>query len=314
MTEWERFFFTLLCISTLFFMITDTLIYQSLLDKNIKTLHYQKEIQTLVSLRKENESLKQKYQAQNKESVDLDVQLKKIESEIEKLQAEEKKLKDQLIQKKQSSVENSYKTVYLTFDDGPSDRTEEILNILDKYHVKATFFVTYQDEKYDHLIKRMYKEGHTIGLHTASHNYREVYASEEAYFADLKRIQDKVYDLTGYRSVIIRFPGGSSNTVSRFNPGIMTRLTKLVTEQGYYYHDWNVDSEDAAGAGEERQMNNIRNYSPKHDIINLLMHDAASKHATVNSLEDKIKYYIENGYAIEPLTPISPCMHHGINN
>lgn len=314
MTEWKRFFFTLLCISILFFIVVDALIYQSLLDKNIKTLNYQKEIKQLVSLREDNQKLEQEYKEHNKKAVDIDVQLKNTESEIEKLQTEEKKLKEQVIQKNNSSIENDYKTVYLTFDDGPSDRTEEILNILDKYHVKATFFVTYQDEKYDYLIKRMYKEGHTVGLHTASHNYREVYASEEAYFADLKKIQDKVYDLTGYRAVIIRFPGGSSNTVSRFNPGIMTRLTKLVTEQGYYYHDWNVDSEDAAGANEERQMNNITTYSPKYNIINLLMHDAPAKHATVNSLEDKIKYYIENGYAIEPLTPISPCMHHGINN
>ena len=214
----------------------------------------------------------------------------------------------------QPPVVTGNRVVYLTFDDGPSPRTSEILDILKKYNVKATFFVTNQNSQYDYLIKRAYDEGHTIGLHTSSHNYHEIYASEDAYFADLQAIQDKVYNITGYRSTIIRFPGGSSNTVSRFNPGIMTRLTQLVEERGFYYHDWNVDSEDAAGANEERQMNNVMTYSPKHEVVNLLMHDSGNKYATVNSLEAKIKYYLDNGYSIEPLTPSSPCVHHGVNN
>lgn len=314
MTEWKRLLFVFLISSVAFFTIVDVLMYNSLLDKNKQIITYRKKTLELTVLRKENKKNKRNYEKSEKSMTDISVETKQVEAEIDKLQKEEKKLKEELIQKQSPATPNNYKTVYLTFDDGPSDRTAEILDILDKYHVKATFFVTYQDEKYDYLIKRMYEEGHTVGLHTASHNYREVYASEEAYFADLKRIQDKVYNLTGYRSVIIRFPGGSSNTVSRFNPGIMTRLTQAVTERGFYYHDWNVDSEDAAGANEERQMNNVRNYSPKYDTINLLMHDAPSKRATVNSLEEKIKYYLENGYAIEPLTPTSPCMHHGINN
>lgn len=314
MTEWKRLLFVILISSITFFTVVDLIMYNSILDKNTQIATYKKQTKELTVLRKGNEEAQKKYKESIKALTDINVEIKQREKEIIALQNEEKKLKEELAQKQSPATPNNYKTVYLTFDDGPSERTEEILNILDKYHVKATFFVTYQDEKYDYLIKRMYEEGHTIGLHTASHNYHEVYASEEAYFADLKSIQDKVYNLTGYRAVIIRFPGGSSNTVSRFNPGIMTRLTAAVTERGFYYHDWNVDSEDAAGANEERQMNNVRTYSPKYDTVNLLMHDAPSKHATVNSLEEKIKYYLENGYVIEPLTPTSPCVHHGINN
>lgn len=313
MSEWKRFFKLLLVSSITFFIMIDMIMYKSLVTKNDKIITYEKSMVSLNKIKNDNEKLREDYKEENKKLDDVTSEIEKIEQNIDELKKEENSLREE-IAKKAANAQNGLKTVYLTFDDGPSARTEEILNILDKYHVKATFFVTMQNEKYDYLIKRMFDEGHTVGLHTASHNYREIYASEDAYFNDLKQIQDKVYNLTGYRSVIIRFPGGSSNTVSRFNPGIMTRLTSLVTERGYYYHDWNVDSGDAAGALEERQMNNIRTYSPKFNTITLLMHDSSNKYATVNSLEEKIKYYLDNGYSILPLTPSSPCVHHGLNN
>lgn len=313
MSEWKRFFKLLFVSSITFFIVIDMIMYKSLVTKNDKIIAYEKSMVSLNKIKNDNEKLRENYKAENKKLDDVTSEIEKIEQNIDELKKEENSLREE-IAKKAANAQNGLKTVYLTFDDGPSARTEEILNILDKYHVKATFFVTMQNEKYDYLIKRMFDEGHTVGLHTASHNYREIYASEDAYFNDLKQIQDKVYNLTGYRSVIIRFPGGSSNTVSRFNSGIMTRLTSLVTERGYYYHDWNVDSGDAAGALEERQMNNIRTYSPKFNTITLLMHDSSNKYATVNSLEEKIKYYLDNGYSILPLTPSSPCVHHGLNN
>ena len=119
-------------------------------------------------------------------------------------------------------------TIYLTFDDGPSlDITPKILDLLKKHNIKATFFVINRNSNTDYLIKRAYNEGHTIGLHTSSHNYSKIYANETAYFNDLANIENKVIKITGTSSKIIRFPGGSSNTVSRnYNKGIMTRLTK----------------------------------------------------------------------------------------
>ena len=317
MNEWKRLGIILLSISILFFLVVDLLMYQSITDKNIKLRTLENNIETLFTIREYNKTSQKEVQVVTDEVEKMQKEIDELTQKEEQLKQQEAALKEEKAKKEtppQPPVVTGNRVVYLTFDDGPSPRTSEILDILKKYNVKATFFVTNQNSQYDYLIKRAYDEGHTIGLHTSSHNYHEIYASEDAYFADLQAIQDKVYNITGYRSTIIRFPGGSSNTVSRFNPGIMTRLTQLVEERGFYYHDWNVDSEDAAGANEERQMNNVMTYSPKHEVVNLLMHDSGNKYATVNSLEAKIKYYLDNGYSIEPITPSSPCVHHGVNN
>ena len=317
MNVWKRLGIVLLSISILFFLVVDLLMYQSITDKNIKLRTLENNIETLFTIREYNKNFKKEVQVVTDEVEKIKKEVEALEKKEGELKQRESSLKEEKAKKEtppQPPVVTGNRVVYLTFDDGPSPRTSEILDILKKYNVKATFFVTNQNSQYDYLIKRAYDEGHMIGLHTSSHNYHEIYASEDAYFADLQAIQDKVYNITGYRSTIIRFPGGSSNTVSRFNPGIMTRLTQLVEERGFYYHDWNVGSEDAAGANEERQMNNVMTYSPKHEVVNLLMHDSGNKYATVNSLEAKIKYYLDNGYSIEPLTPSSPCVHHGVNN
>ena len=129
-------------------------------------------------------------------------------------------------------------TVYLTFDDGPSKYTEELLEILERYDVKVTFFVV--NYGYNDVIGKEYAAGHTVGVHSATHDYHTIYASEEAYFDDLQKMNDIIYAQTGSYTDLIRFPGGSSNTISSFNPGIMTRLTKAVEERGYQYFDWNV--------------------------------------------------------------------------
>ena len=107
------------------------------------------------------------------------------------------------------------KIVYLTFDDGPSDNTKKILDILDQYKVKGTFFVTGNNQKKNDLIRLAYEKGHSIGLHTYTHDYASVYASEENYFKDLQEIPDMVENVTGEKSCLIRFPGGSSNTISK---------------------------------------------------------------------------------------------------
>ena len=177
------------------------------------------------------------------------------------------------------------KTVYLTFDDGPSPRTPEILKILDQYGVKATFFVI-NGGKYNQYMKDIVNGGHSIALHSYSHNYSNIYASEENYFADLQKISDVVYEQTGVRSNLIRFPGGSSNTVSRkYSKGIMTRLTKEVSSRGYVYFDWNVESGDAASNRVSAQtiINNCRKV-PRNNAVIVLMHDASPKKSTVEAL------------------------------
>ena len=211
----------------------------------------------------------------------------------------------------QEYVENPQKIIYLTFDDGPGPYTAQLLDILSKYHVKATFFVV--NTGYISMVQRIAAEGHTVALHTATHKFREVYASEDAYFADLTTIQTVVKEFTGVESKILRFPGGSSNTISSFNRGIMTRLTKLVKEQGFRYFDWNVDSGDAGGATSRWQVtNNVINGIGNKQIAVVLQHDI--KGYSVEAVEDIIVWGLENGYTFLPLNENSPVCEHNIYN
>lgn len=210
----------------------------------------------------------------------------------------------------------SNKTIYLTFDDGPSPRTPEVLKILRDNGVKATFFVTHISGKSSHYMKDIVAEGHTIALHSYTHDYDKIYASEEAYFADLQQISDLVYSETGVRTNLIRFPGGSSNIVSRFNPGIMTRLTQQVTDKGYVYFDWNVVSGDAnrGGATAQQIINNCRKVSKKSDAVIVLMHDSAEKRTTVEALPEVIAYYKAAGCKFAALTESTPPAHQRVAN
>ena len=210
-------------------------------------------------------------------------------------------------------VENEEKVIYLTFDDGPSKHTARLLEVLDKYDVKATFFVvTYKS--YNYMIKEIYDAGHAVGIHTASHNYKKIYKSEEAYYKDLYKAQDVIFEQTGIRPTIIRFPGGSSNTVSKkYCSGIMTTLSKSVIENGFQYFDWNVDSNDAGGAKTSEEVyNNVIKAVKKKKTSVVLQHDTQG--FSVDAVEDIIVWALENGYTFKTLDMNSPTAHHRINN
>lgn len=229
---------------------------------------------------------------------------------------------------KQTAVRNVYvhaknnysapsgKSIYLTFDDGPGPYTAKLLDILKKYDVKATFFVTDQaiTKGYDDVILRAYKEGHTIGLHTNTHDY-SIYKNEETYFNDLYAIQNKVKKITGYTSTIIRFPGGSSNTISRNYDGgnkIMSKLTKAVESKGFRYWDWNVSSGDTGTTNTSQISKSITNSLGNSSTYVVLQHDI--KGYSVNAVEEVIKYGLSHGYTFRALTMDSPTVHHGVNN
>lgn len=203
--------------------------------------------------------------------------------------------------------------IYLTFDDGPKQGTTNvILDILKEENVKATFFVTNSGP--DDLIKREFNEGHTVALHTASHDYKTVYSSVDAYFKDLQSVHDRVYRLTGYDSKIIRFPGGSSNTISRnYSKGIMTTLTKEVVNRGYHYFDWNVSSGDAGDVkNADGVYNNVINGLSKSRANVVLMHDI--KPYTRDALKRIIQYGKTHGYTFAAITYDTPMVKHGVNN
>lgn len=203
------------------------------------------------------------------------------------------------------------KVIYLTFDDGPGPYTRELLDILKKYDVKATFFVV--KTKYIDLVEDIVDGGHSIGIHSVSHDYDKIYASEEAYFKDLYKMQDIIEEISGVRTTLVRFPGGSSNTVSKFNKGIMTRLTEALGDQGFQYFDWNVNSGDAGLTKEtEKVVEYIIEGIKKQKVSIVLQHDI--KKYSVAAVEEIIVWALNNGYRFLPLDPTSPNAHHSVRN
>lgn len=204
--------------------------------------------------------------------------------------------------------------VYLTFDDGPSYITPKILEILDRYKVKATFFVVGYNENYHNYIKEAYDKGHTIALHTYSHDYA-IYASSETYFNDLQKISDLVYAQTGYRSPYVRFPGGSSNTISaNYSKGIMTKLANELHNRGYEFYDWNVSSSDASGNGVPVQTIINSSTACSGGTAMILFHDAGGKETTAEALPKVIEHYLSLGYTFKGIDESTAGFHHGINN
>ena len=204
------------------------------------------------------------------------------------------------------------KTVYLTFDDGPSYVTPMVLDVLDEYGVKATFFVTSQSPPDAHYIAEAYKRGHTIGLHSSSHSF-EIYESEEHFFDDLTRIGTVVRDQIGYVPCFIRFIGGSSNEKSKlYSEGIMTKLAAEVQEKGYQYWDWNGATGDGTEVTAEEAV--AEALSSNADTIVLLAHDGPLKESTAEALPAIIEGFWDRGYTFKPLSRGATVVHHEIVN
>ena len=213
-----------------------------------------------------------------------------------------------------SSESSDEKVVYLTFDDGPSELTPQVLDILDKYNAKATFFVVGHSEEHFYLIAEEAKRGHTIGMHTYTHDYAQVYASDEAYFEDLDEIAQVVKEQIGYVPAYIRFPGGSSNTVSaKYCSGIMSRLVDSVHDKGYQYYDWNVSSGDGSNIDTQTTIDSSIGHEDFNNIV-LLCHDSATKQSTVDALPTIIEYYQQQGYAFKGIDRNSFTAHHTPQN
>lgn len=201
------------------------------------------------------------------------------------------------------------KKVYLTFDDGPSDHTDEILDILKKNQVKATFFVVgKKTKKAQKQYQRIVLEGHTLAMHSYSHNYDQIYSSVEAFGKDLKMLQDYLYHVTEIKPFIYRFPGGSSNTCAKnIKPFI-----QYVNSHGLLYFDWNALSGDALdfSISSEKLNGNILKDVRKQKNSIVLMHDLHETKNTVAGLDNLIKILKKEGYQILPITRNTKQIHH----
>lgn len=209
--------------------------------------------------------------------------------------------------------------VYLTFDDGPSANTIKILDLLKKYDAHATFFVVGANiSGNEAILKRMVKEGHTIAVHTYTHDYAAIYKSPQAFWADNEKTRSLVKKITGKNPAIMRFPGGASNTISaEYCKGIMSALTAQTKSHNYEYFDWNISSGDAEGDGvptKKLYVNIMSGIRENYETPVVLMHDSGSKDTTVKAVALVLKKATAEGYSFEALDDTVPPVHHGVNN
>lgn len=189
-------------------------------------------------------------------------------------------------------------TVYLTFDDGPGENTLEVIDILDKYDVKATFFVTGKESEQDrNTVKTLYEKGHTVAPHTYTHAYNDIYSSVENYLADFEKIHDYVLDITGYKPTIFRFPGGSINSYATKNK-IMDDIIEEMDKRGFVFHDWNVVSGDDTPTvyPAETLLENVVNGAEGKSSPVVLFHDTDYNKTTPEAVELVIKHFKDKGY------------------
>lgn len=218
-----------------------------------------------------------------------------------------------------SRRETTDKVIYLTFDDGPNEYTEQLLEVLDQYDAKATFFVTAESEKYLDLIADEAEAGHAIGVHSYSHVFKDVYSSSEAYWDDFNKMNEVIKTQTGKKSTLMRFPGGSSNTASNFTPGIMTELTREATENGYTYFDWNCSAQDATTPEPTSEQivqtlkGNVQAITKQGGRASVILcHD--TKKASIVAMETFIPWAQEQGYVFLPMSEASFPAHQKVAN
>lgn len=235
----------------------------------------------------------------------LQEQLDEMERKLQEKEAELKK-------KAEATTDHSDRpNVYLTFDDGPSENTDSILDVLGEYNVRATFFcLAKEGDENTARYKRIVKEGHTLAMHSYSHNYQTIYADLDAFKEDVLKISDFLYDATGIRPKYYRFPGGSSNTVSKVS---MKKCIQYIHKKKITYFDWNAQNDDATGevyTATQLVSRAMKGVEKAGDNVVLLMHDEKAKAATAESIPELIRKLKDAGYDILPITGKTPLVQH----
>lgn len=191
------------------------------------------------------------------------------------------------------------KVAFLTFDDGPSDNTSKVLDILEEHDIKATFFMiadTITPDRYD-LIRQMIDEGHLVGIHTYTHNYRQIYSSVKAYLDDFYLAFTRIKEITGEKPTVFRFPGGSFNCYMK---PLRKQIIAEMQRRGFTYYDWHVSAEDSVGNPSKASIiRNIKRNYKRYNTPIVLLHDSSINELTINSLEDIIQLYEDAGYSFD---------------
>lgn len=256
-------------------------------------------------LKKEIETLQQ--QLENSE-----IGEENLQKQLDRLQKQLEEKERQLQLRTEALTDHPEKpNVYLTFDDGPSQNTDKILDVLAQENVRATFFcIAREGTENAARYQRIAQEGHTLAIHSYSHDYRSIYADMDSFKEDVTGISDFIFGVTGVVPEFYRFPGGSSNNVSQVS---MKKCIRYIKKKGLTYFDWNAQNDDATGKPYsssqlvERAMKSVK--AAGENVV-LLMHDEKTKTATAESLPELIQILKEEGYDILPITKETKPVRH----
>lgn len=201
--------------------------------------------------------------------------------------------------------------IYLTFDDGPCANTQELLDVLDKYGAKATFFVVASERNryLEDMLPKIQAAGHAIGIHAANHDYDTLYSSSASYLADLASARQRVYELTGEYAQLCRFPGGSATAYHKLNnreDGAWDTVTAQLERMGMQYFDWNVSPENSVNSAAS-SVSTVAHYAPRYAVPVSLQHD--TRLYSVKSVEPILQWGAENGYEFCALDASVPAVH-----
>lgn len=263
----------------------------------VKMNHLQKQMEQFMEARAQ------------KEIQNIDFHEETVWADKETVEMKELNLKQDEI--KESVDMSDKKKVYLTFDDGPSIYTSQILDICQKYNIKVTFFVVGKTgTENEELYRRIVQDGHSIGMHSFSHKYKEIYATKENFENDVDSLKEYIQNVTGVETDLYRFPGGSSNSVSKVP---IEELITCLNERGIKYFDWNVSCLDASGKEySARQIaDNVLNHIDEYKSSIVLMHDSGDKIHTVEALPIIIETLLNRGdIDILPITDETELVQH----